>query len=120
MKITIRQAQNISNSPIFGKTLPVSVSYKFAKLGKALIEELKMVNEHRHKLIENCGGVLKEDKTQFTFSNLDDASKFQTEINELLDIEIEVPFEPVPVDKLGSIELTPNELLMLEPILVME
>ena len=119
MQSTLQQAQAISNSPIFSKTLPVKISYKFSKLAKALVEELKLVEEQRQKLIQQCNGVLSEDKTQFSFGP-EDGPKFQEGMNELLAIPIEVPFEPVALTELGSVELSPNELLAIEPLILTE
>ena len=116
MQLTLQQAQVISNSPIFGKELPVQVAYKFSKLGKALMEELKLVEDQRMKMIQKYDGVLSEDKTQFSFTP-ENGEAFQKEMMELLTLPIEVPFQPLPVEKLGNVSLTPNELLALEPIL---
>jgi len=119
MKLTLQQAQNISNSPIFGKSLPIQVSYKFSKLGKALVEELKLVEEHRQKLIQQCEGTLTEDKSQYKFSE-EQGKKFQTEMQSLLETPIEVPFEPISLAALGDVALSPNELLGIEPLILVE
>ena len=41
-------------------------------------------------------------------------------MEELLAIPIEVPFEPIAIEKLGSVSLTPNELLAIEPLIAIE
>lgn len=119
MQLTLQQAQNISNSPIFGKELPIQISYQFAKLGRALMEELKLVEEQRQKLILQCGGVLSEDKSQYTFTE-ENALKLETEMRTLLTIPIEISFEPLLITSLGNVTLTPNELLGIEPLIKVE
>ena len=119
MQLTLQQAQTIANNPIFGKELPIQVAYKFSKLGKTLMEELKLVEDQRMKLIQKYEGALSEDKTQFSFTP-ENGEAFQKEMIELLSLPIEVSFQPISVENLGNVTLTPNELLALEPILAVD
>ena len=115
MELTLQEARSIANSTIFSKELPVRVSYRFARLGRALVEELKVIEEQRQKLITLHEGVLSEDKTQFSFS-ADHAEGFKADMDALLGLTIDVPFEPMFVEALGEVILTPNELIDLAPL----
>ena len=115
MQITLSQAQQILASPIFGKLLPVKVSFKFTKLAKVINEEMKLVDIERAKLIESCNGVLSEDKAQFTFTG-EDGARFQGSMNALMENTVDIgPNFPMPIETLGEVvDLTPLELLPLE------
>jgi hypothetical protein len=113
--ITILQAQAIINSPIFGMRLPTAVSYKFTKLFKTLQAELRTADETRQKLIEECGGVLNEAKTLFTFTP-EQTPAFQQGITDLGAVTFSVDNFPMDLERLGAIELSPAELMHLEPI----
>jgi hypothetical protein len=114
--ITILQAQAIIASPIFGMRFPaIAVTHEFVKLYKVIQAELRTVDETRQKLIEECGGVLNEDKTLFTFTP-EQAPAFQQGINDLMAVTFKVENFPMDLERIGSIELSPAELMQLEPL----
>ena len=117
MQLSLLQAQQIISSPIFGlKTLPTKVSYRFGKLATKIQAELKDFDKARQELIESCHGILSEDKTNFTFSP-DDAPVFSKGVQELFDETFELESVwPMPIDMLGNVELSPADLLTLEPL----
>lgn len=120
MNITVLQAQAISNSPIFGMRMAPAVSFKFAQLAKTLQAELKTADEERLKLILAHHGVLSEDKTLFSFPP-EEVEGCNASMEALQSSHIEISgFWPMPLEKLGALELSPAELLALEPLLSVE
>ena len=84
------------------------------------MEELTIVEEQRQKLIKQCEGTVSEDGTQYTFTE-ENGLKFQTEMEKLLVTPIKLTcFEPIPIADLGSVTLSPNELLGIEPLLKLD
>jgi hypothetical protein len=117
MLITLSQAQAINSSPIFAVKLPTAVSYQFAKLGKVIAGELKTFGEEQMKLIKTCNGVPSEtDPNYFTFSP-DTAPAFQIGMTDLLSAEFDIGGTwPMDLAKLGAVELSPAELMQLDPL----
>lgn len=119
MKITFEQAQAILYSGIFTAKLPVAAGFKFARLGKQLVGEMETFNTSRMKLIEDCGGVLNEEKQNFTFSP-ENETRFVEGFKSLLLAEIEVGDAfPISVADLGDASFSPNDLAPIEPILAL-
>jgi hypothetical protein len=115
IQITIAQAQAIINSPIFGMRLPVAVGYKFSKLGKQIQGELKTAQEETSKLIQACHGVLSKDEKTWHFEG-EDSVAFYAGIQELEAQAFGVENFPMDLERLGSVELSPAELIQLEPL----
>lgn len=118
MQLTLLQAQQIIQSPVFGiKTLPTKTSYRFAKLAKKIQAELKDFDEARQTLIASCNGILSEDGQQFVFAPTD-APAFAKGMTELLEETFDLdPVWPMPLDDLGPVDLSPADLLILDPLI---
>jgi hypothetical protein len=117
MQITIEQAIAAQASSIFVTKLPAATSYKFAKLAVLLQKELAIYEETRRKLIEDCGGVLSEDKMQYTFDK-DAQDKFNAEFPALLSTTIDIGGHfPIMMSALGAVELSPLDLMRVEALL---
>ena len=117
MQLTLLQAQQIIQSPLFGiNTLPTKIAYRFTKLARRIQGELKGFDEARQKLITECNGVLTEDGSQFNFSPTD-APAFAQGMNDLMGEGFDLEsIWPMPIDELGQVELSPADLLILEPL----
>ncbi len=117
MQITFAQAQAIMASPIFAMKLPTTTSFHFARLGKLIMGELKTFEEERQKLIAACNGVLSEDKTRFDFPEATQPA-FTIGMRDLLQTAFEIPaFWPMALAQLGPVELSPNDLVQLDPLI---
>ena len=121
MDITLSQLLSIINSPIFGMKLPTATSYKFSKLAKILSAEAQHFNEVRMALIEEHSGVLSDDNSQYKF-DAENAPLFSKELEALLATTVDVGHHfPMKLEALGSsIELSPAELMQLEPLFDIE
>ena len=90
--------------------LPAKSSYKFVKIMRKFNEELKMLEEERQKLInkygqEKDGVVTVEEKNKETFLK---------EFGDLLETQIEVDWEPISIDALGSVEISVAEITKIQ------
>lgn len=120
MQITVEQALTAQASSIFATKLPAATSYKFAKLAALLQKELVIYEETRRKLIEDCGGVLSEDKSQYSFDK-EAQAKFNAEFPALLATPIDIGGHfPLPMSSLGNVELSPLDLMRVEVLLAEE
>ena len=117
MKIKISDMQGVLTSSVFNRQLPVKTSYALAKIGKLFNEELKTFEEQRMKVIEKYEGKLVEDGSKFEFSD-GNRELVDKEIKELWEMEVEMAVEPISISAFGNVELTPNDISLLSPIVV--
>lgn len=101
-----------------GRKLPIRVSYAIAKNMTKIERELKHYNKERQKLIdEYC--LKEEDGTLKIINgsyNIDPKrkEKFNKEINELQEIEIEIDVHKFNISLLEGEEMTPSELMNID------
>jgi len=65
-------------------------------------------------------GTLSEDGTQYVFADKEKAQEFQEELTALLDTQVELRHTTLTLDKLGSAEIAPTELMALDWLVVEE
>jgi len=113
-------------------TIPGSVAYKIAKIGKGLEEELKTARDTFKKLQEpflvkdEAGKVLLE-KTE-KGESVPGTEKIIPEKKEewakvyadLLETEVTLSLAQIPFQFLEHAKLSPSDLLLLEPLIAME
>ena len=104
------------------KSFSIETQYKFIKLAKIMEEELAIVNEQKYLLLDNYAE--KDEKGMFIM--LDDGGvKIKEEyleecskkINELNSRQITIPDISFSLDELEPLELTLEELFILEPLI---
>lgn len=104
------------------KKFSIETQYKFIKLAKIMEEELAIVNEQKYLLLDNYAE--KDEKGMFIM--LDDGGvKIKEEyleecskkINELNSRQITIPDISFSLDELEPLELTLEELFILEPLI---
>lgn len=94
--------------------LPASISYQVAKMLKAVSSELTLLEEQRIASVKKFG--VSDPTTQEIAVSAENASAFSAEMNALISMEIDLPFEKINlVEHLGNIELKPAEIVLLEP-----
>ncbi|MDD4781936.1 MAG: hypothetical protein PHT02_15225 [Tissierellia bacterium] len=118
------QIENVYQSltKLLTKELSIKTSYKLSKLGKLIIDEYKLFEETRMKIIDKYGDkdeegniIQNDNKITIPKENLD---SFNKEFNELMDIEVKFDFEPISIDKLGEINISPIDLMVLGDFIV--
>lgn len=95
-------------------------SFKIARLNARLLPEAELAEKQRKRLIEDSGAKLSEDGTHFAFPDKEAGRKFEEAWKEVCDSEIDVHIDLLPLQALGSVELTPAVVQGLLPILFVE
>ena len=80
-------------------SLPAKSSYKFVKIMKKFNDELKILEDERQKLINKYG---------------QNKEAFLKEFGELLETQIDVDWDPISIDALGSVELSVAEITKIQ------
>ena len=119
MKIKLEKLKIMekSLSKLLDKELDVIVAYKISKLVKQTTQDLTILEENRIKLVRKYSS--KEAAKDGTVSvDRDKQMDFHNEFRKLLEQEVEVDFEPIPMEQLGDIKLTPIDILSLEDVVL--
>ena len=126
--ITIRLNDILNSIPIFreisNKSLPIKTAYQLARLSRELDRESTTFDESRRKIIEKYAerdenGEFKQTDEGNVIIMPEQINACNQEMAELLDTEIEINVEPIEIESLASIELTPAQMFSLEPFFVM-
>jgi len=107
---------------LINKELPIKLSYSLSKLIKTLESEYKILMEKRNKLIDKYAE--RDDKNKFIITNESGRQmtkikdefidECQGKLQELYSIEVEIDFQPISIDLLGDISMSPKDLLVLD------
>jgi single-stranded DNA-specific DHH superfamily exonuclease len=89
------------------ETMPVKVSYRIKRLIDKLSPILKTYEEKRNDLVKEFGEENEDKSFQVKKENLDE---FYKKLNEVLEIEEEVEFEPINIEELGDTKLKPVQI----------
>ncbi len=110
MKVKLLKIANGMNSLKFlsEQVLPAKTSLRVAKILNIVSGEMELVEQTRRKLIVQYN--LEKEETQ----NADNIKGFQKDMASVLEEEIEIPFEPIPINELGSIHLSVAHLMNLD------
>ena len=87
---------------------PVKISYWLSKINNKAQKEIELFKEQRLKLIMEMGKKQEDGSTKVEDKFME---KYQKQVQELLDIEVEFDFEPIKISDLGNIEIEPNMLV---------
>ena len=113
MKITINEAYNIFQNlnELADKDLPIKTSYKILKLAKQLQIEMDVMEESRKKIAAKYS----EDGESV---DADKVSDFRKDFAEILNQEIEVEWEKIPIEELGDIKLNVKTMSAIEQLVI--
>lgn len=121
--ISVKLLDIIDAVPVLRKlaesTFSGAIAFKIARLVKACEVELQTFEESRRKIIEEYGekdekGELKIFENQQIRVKEEYREKCAVSLNELLNTEVELNANKIPVDSLEQIDITPNELIKIE------
>lgn len=106
--------QTIIQQPFKG-----SLAFKIARLARELNKEMDTFNEQRRKIIEayclkdENGNLASDDKgnVQIIPEKIQD---FNSEFTNLLSTEVEINADKLPMDKIDSFEISPQQMLNIE------
>lgn len=118
------QVKDIVNSTeIFSmlsqKKLNMRMAYQLAKIIKEVQKEFELFQETRMKLINEYAerdenGQLKVDENNNFTIPKEKIQDFQKELNDLLEMQVELPINEINLEELKNIEFTPMELIKIE------
>ena len=96
-----------------------SLAFKIARLARELDKEMKTFNDERQKIIQKYGekdenGELKADENGNVKFEIDKLDEINEEFNALLNNQLEINAELLPMDKIDDFDITPQEMLNLE------
>lgn len=104
------------------KELPIKISYKLSRLNKILSDEYQQFEESRKKLIDKYGNkdsdgnlITQDDLVQFSEEN---RALFINEFSDLLDIDVHINFDPININELEDIKISPLDLLKLDSFII--
>lgn len=119
LKLYALQAAVPALSALGSAKLPAKAAYSVAKVLRAAQSELSLFEEQRNKLIKELGT---EDKAgNFSVAPGSEAmARFQAEIKPLLDTEIEIAVNPLPLSVLERAELSAHDLMALDAFITEE
>jgi len=114
MKITLAEIKSLEESlaKIFNKDVNIKIAYRLSSLLKKLNEEMKTLEETRIKLVKQYGEE-NEETHQFSVSE-EKAQDFYKEFNELMQVVIDIDFEPIQLKELGDIDMSASDVLRLD------
>ena len=104
---------------IMGQTFKGSLAFKIARLARELNKEMETFNEERRKLImkygkkDENGEYITDENGNIRFDS-DDLMKVNEEFTALLQNEIEINAEKIPIGDIDNFEITPQEMLNVE------
>ncbi len=114
MKLTLAElkALEIPLTNFLKEKLPLKASYRLSKVLKQISSELGDLEQERQKLIRQYGEVDTE-AGEISIKEEAKLNQFRLEFSELLKEEVELNFEPIALDDLGSVELTLADMTFL-------
>ena len=100
---------------VMNEVLPVKTAYWLKRAMQQIQPEFEAFEEARKSLVNNYATRDENDMLAIDGDNyvIEDMEGFQKEYEELASTEIEIKYEPLGIDDLGDISITPNVLLKL-------
>jgi hypothetical protein len=122
MELTLKQLVEKSESlgKLLNKELPIRSAYRLGRLLNAIKIELKEYDIHRNLLIKKYG---KEKDGQFSIDPKDELAieSFVRDNEELMSVWVKIDsYNPISINELGDIKLSPIDLGNLEIFFIPE
>lgn len=121
IKVTLNDIVNTTETfnKIMQQSFKGSLAFKIARLARELDKEMKTFNDERQKIIQKYGekdenGELKTDDNGNVKFEIDKLDEINEEFNALLNNQLEINAELLPMDKIDDFNITPQEMLNLE------
>lgn len=98
-----------------GAVLPAKKSFKIYMLTKKIKEMYDFAIEEEKKMIKECNGEISE-SGEIRFEDEDNFKKFQSLIEELHKVEVNLEFEPVELSEkeVENLNITASDIMILE------
>jgi hypothetical protein len=100
---------------ILNKELPVKTADRFSKFVDFLNANLVQAENKRIELVRKYGNQIEDDQKQSKMEvQEENKPKFKEELDQMLATEVEFDFEPVSLNELGDIAISPTQLHLLK------
>ena len=115
MQVTLKQIVDAREAlmNLSQQRLPIKIGYNVSKIIRKANGELETLTTVRQSIIEKHAPSGTEVTPEINQSIIG-------ELNDALDIEVELPVHKVDLSNVASLELTPRDILVLEPFCVFE
>jgi len=121
IKIKLNDIVNATETfnKIMQQSFKGSLAFKIARLARELDKEMQTFNAERQKIIQKYGekdenGELKIDEKGLVKFNKTNLKEINEEFNSLLDTDLEINVDKLPMDSIDNFEITPQEMLQIE------
>ncbi len=111
MKLKLKDVIAIDKSlaALLDKELPVKPAFKLSKFLTGIKTDVQAFSEQQGKLAEKLGKPGEEDG-QFIVPK-ENLEEYTNELKGLMEVEIDIPYEPISIDDLGDdIQISPRVL----------
>jgi hypothetical protein len=114
MKLVDIQRAKPALTKILNANLPIKVAFRLGRLAKEVDKVLVEIEDIRSKLVQKYGSTTE----QGVSVKPENIAKFQEEFSSFLSEEsIDLDVEPIKLDLLGDLELTPLDVVSLDFLL---
>ena len=121
IKIKLSDVVNATETfnKIMQQSFKGSLAFKIARLARELDKEMTTFNAERQKILEKyCvkdeNGQLKTNENGTVQVKPDKINEFNEEFASLLETEVEINAEKLPMDSIDSFDITPQQMLTIE------
>ena len=121
IKIKLNDIVNATETfnKIMQQSFKGSLAFKIARLARELDKEMQTFNTERQKIIQKYGekdenGELIVDEKGLVKFNKTNIKEINEEFNSLLNTELEINADKLPMDSIDNFEITPQEMLQIE------
>ena len=121
IKIKLNDVVNATETftKIMQQSFKGSLAFKIARLARELDTEMKTFNEERQKIIQKYGNkdengelIIDENgNVKFDNANIEEINQ---DFSSLLETELEINADKLPMDSIDNFEITPQEMLNIE------
>ena len=121
IKIKLNDVVNATETfnKIMQQSFKGSLAFKIARLARELDTEMKTFNEERQKIIQKYGNkdengeLIIDENGNIKFDNAD-IEEINQDFSSLLETELEINADKLPMDSIDNFEITPQEMLNIE------
>ena len=121
IKIKLNDVVNATETfnKIMQQSFKGSLAFKIARLARELDTEMKTFNEERQKIIQKYGNkdengeLIVDENGNVKFDNTK-LEEINQEFNSLVETELEINADKLPMDSIDNFEITPQEMLNIE------
>ncbi|BDQ01943.1 MAG: hypothetical protein KatS3mg036_0497 [Ignavibacterium sp.] len=100
------------------RDLPAPISFNLARAFQQIDKELELFEKQRVKLLEKYAVKQDDGSLIIPDDNTENREKYLAELNQLMDCEIEIPYEPININNLGEIKLSVSDMLQIQDFFI--